>query len=196
MKSLLNALLILVVLTVLTGIVYPAVVTAIAVVCFPAQAQGSLTYNKGQVDGSRLIAQKFVDRRYFWPRPSATDFSAMPSGGSNLIPGADTLRQLVDARRSAFGSANGLSSRDTVATDMLFTSGSGLDPDISPEAAQQQIGRVARERGLTAGQTTSLAALVARSVEPRQLGFLGVPRVNVLQLNQELDRLLTHGGML
>jgi potassium-transporting ATPase KdpC subunit len=189
MKSLLHAFLVLIVLTVLTGLIYPAIVTAIAVVCFPAQAHGSLTYNKGYVTGSRLIGQNFADRKNFWPRPSATNFSAMPSGGSNLNPISSSLRIAVDARRDTFRVANGLSAVDTIPGDMLFASGSGLDPDISPEAARLQINRIARERNFTNDQKAALVSLVKSSIVPRQLGFLGSERVNVLRLNQDVENL-------
>jgi potassium-transporting ATPase KdpC subunit len=189
MKSLLQAFLVLIALTVLTGLVYPAIVTAIAVVCFPSQAHGSLTYNKGKIVGSRLIGQSFSGRKNFWPRPSATNYSAMPSGGSNLNPLSTTLRTAIDARRDTFRLANGLGAKDTIPSDMLFASGSGLDPDISPEAARLQIGRVARERNFANDQKPALISLVERSIVPRQLGFLGSARVNVLLLNQNVERL-------
>lgn len=189
MKSLVRAFLVLFVLTVLAGLIYPAIVTAIAVVCFPAQAHGSLTYNKGHVTGSRLIGQNFSDRKNFWPRPSATNYNALPSGGSNLNPIYNSLRTAIDARRDTFRVVNGLSAGDTVPNDMLFASGSGLDPDISPEAARLQIGRVARERSFTNDRKLTLAALVERSIIPRQLGFLGSERVNVVRLNQDLESL-------
>ncbi|MDD5672800.1 MAG: potassium-transporting ATPase subunit KdpC [Chitinivibrionales bacterium] len=189
MKSLLRAFLILLALTIVTGLLYPLATTLAAVVCFPRQAHGSLAYSKGRLIGSRLIGQNFSDRRYFWPRPSATNYSAMPSGGSNLISLSDTLRAQVNARRAAFRSANGLTERDTVPNDMLFTSGSGLDPHISPAAARLQIERIARERAFTDAKKTALAALVERSILKPQLGFLGEPRINVFYLNQALDLL-------
>ena len=189
MKSLLNAFLLIIVLTVITGLIYPIVVTAIAVVCFPAQAHGSLLYNKGQVVGSRLIGQNFDNRKNFWSRPSATNYSAMPSGGSNLIPISNALRSAIDSRRDTFRLANRLIASDTIPNDMLFASGSGLDPDISPDAARLQTGRVARERHLTESQKSDLSALVERSIVLPQIGFLGDARVNVLRLNQNLDRL-------
>jgi potassium-transporting ATPase KdpC subunit len=199
MKSILQAFLVLVVLTVLTGIIYPLLTTAVAVTCFPTQSHGSLVYNKGHVTGSRLIGQNFADRKNFWPRPSATNYSAMPSGGSNLNPLSVSLRIAVDARRDTFRLVNGLSAVDTIPNDMLFTSGSGLDPDISPEVARLQIGRIARERNLTNDQKLALTSLVERSIAPPQLGFLGSKRVNVLRLNQDLENLeseyaATHGN--
>jgi K+-transporting ATPase ATPase C chain len=189
MKSILQAFLVLVVLIVLTGIIYPLLTTAVAVTCFPSQSHGSLIYNKGHVTGSRLIGQSFADRKNFWPRPSATNYSAMPSGGSNLNPISSSLRTAIDARRDTFRIVNGLSAGDTVPNDMLFASGSGLDPDISPEAARLQIGRIARERNFSNDQKLALTSLVERSIVPRQLGFLGSERVNVLRLNQDIERI-------
>jgi len=189
MKSFLRAFLILVALTIVTGLLYPLATTLVAVVCFPGQAHGSLAYSKGRVIGSRLIRPNFTDRKYFWPRPSATNYSAMPSGGSNLIPISNALRATVDARRDTFRLANGLAVSDTIPNDMLFASGSGLDPDISPAAARLQINRIAHERGLTNDQKAALTGLVEGSITPPQLGFLGEPRINVFYLNQALDRL-------
>jgi len=189
MKSLLNAVLAIVTFSILTGLIYPAAVTAIAVICFSSQSRGSLTYHNGHIIGSRLIGQNFSAARYFRPRPSATNYDAMPSGGSNLPPISDSLRALVKSRREAFRSVNGLDTGARVPNDMLFASGSGLDPDISPEAARLQICRIVRQRNFTPAQQRALSALVERSIVPPQLGFLGEARVNVLRLNQDLDQL-------
>jgi K+-transporting ATPase ATPase C chain len=189
MKSLPRAILMLAVLTVLTGLVYPLAITAIAAIVFPEQSGGSLAYVNGRIVGSHLIGQNFADSAYFWPRPSATNYSAMPSGGSNLNPISHALRTAIDARRDAFRSANGLSANDTVPNDMLFISGSGLDPDISPDAARLQIGRIARKRHLTNPQQAALSSLFERSIIPPQLGFLGSTHINVLQLNKDLNQL-------
>ncbi len=188
MKSIFRAVRFLLVITLVTGLMYPVMVHVFAVLCFPVQSQGSLLYEKGRVVGSRLIGQSFVDSAYFWPRPSATNFNAMPSGGSNLPPISDSLRKIIDLRRTAFRSANGLGNSDIIPNDMLFASGSGLDGDISPDAARLQIGRISRIRHMTNGQKTELASLVEHSIIPRQFGFLGKARVNVLQLNSELNR--------
>ncbi len=188
MKSLLQAFLILAALTFITGLLYPVVTTVVAALCFPVQSHGSLAYDKGHVIGSHLIGQNFADRKYFWPRPSATNYSAMPSGGSNLNPISNALRTAIDARRDTFRLINELTANDAVPNEMLFSSGSGLDPDISHDAALLQIGRVARERHLTDAQRLDLSALVERSIVQPQLGFLGDARVNVLRLNQDLDR--------
>jgi|WetSurMetagenome_2_1015567.scaffolds.fasta_scaffold73666_2 potassium-transporting ATPase KdpC subunit len=189
MKSFIRAFLILLAFTVLTGLLYPAIITMIASIGFPAQSHGSLVYDKGKPIGSSLIGQKFSDDSYFWSRPSATDYNAMPSGGSNLSPVSRSLRALVDTRRAAFRSACGLGDGMTIPNDMLFASGSGLDPDISPAAARLQEGRIAKKRGFTNAQLTVLSGLVERSVLPPQLGFLGNARVNVLRLNRDLGHI-------
>jgi potassium-transporting ATPase KdpC subunit len=189
MKSIFQAFSVLVVFTILTGIIYPLLTTVFAVTCFPVQSHGSLAFNKGHVTGSYLIGQGFSDQKNFRPRPSATNYSAMPSGGSNLNPVSSSLRIAIDARRDTFRLANGLSSTDTIPNDMLFASGSGLDPDISPEAARLQINRIARERNFTNGQKLALTSLVEHSIAPRQLGFLGSERVNVLRLNQAIENM-------
>lgn len=189
MKLILQAFLMVVVLSIVTGLFYPMLTTALAVVFFPAQSHGSLSYTDGQVSGSRLIGQNFTNRTNFWPRPSATNYSAMPSGASNLNPISGTLRTLIDTRRESFQSAHGLNAGDITPGEMLFASGSGLDPDISPEAALLQIGRIAKERNFTDEQKLALASLVEHATIARQFGFLGSNRVNVLHLNQELERL-------
>jgi potassium-transporting ATPase KdpC subunit len=189
MKPLVRAFLLLSAMTIITGLLYPAAITAIASLCFPVQSHGSLVYENGRCIGSRLIGQNFSDSSYFWPRPSATNYSAMPSGGSNLGPLSNALRAAIDARRDTFRLANGLCAQDTIPIDMLFASGSGLDPDISPAAARLQIGRVARERRFTNRQKLALWSLVEHSIIQPQLGFLGSARVNVLQINRELGHI-------
>ena len=173
-------------LSVLTGLVYPAVVTGISQVVFHEQANGSLLVKNGKVLGSRLIGQPFDDPRYFWSRPSATSpfpYNPASSTGSNLGPTNPALADAVKARVAALRSADPGSSAP-VPIDLVTASGSGLDPHISPAAAEFQAARVARVRGLP---RESVRALVARHTEGRTLGFLGEPRVNVLKLNLALD---------
>jgi len=194
MKSVLRPLLVLfAVLTVLTGVVYPLVVTLAAQALFPAQANGSLETVNGVVVGSSLIGQSNNDPRYFWSRPSAvnTMLGSSPeslgsSGGSNQGATSAILAQAVEERAVAFRVAHNLPADAVVPQDMLFASASGLDPHISPESARLQIERVAEARGLTADQVT---ALVEQFTEGPQLGLLGQPRVNVLLLNLALDKL-------
>lgn len=183
-----QAIRVLLVMTVLTGLAYPAAVTGLAHVLFPRQAAGSLLARDGEVVGSELIGQPFSDPRYFWPRPSATQgvpYNAMASGASNLGPTNRELVKTVRARATALRSAHP-GAADPVPMDLVTASGSGLDPHISVAAALYQVPRVARARGM---DERMVQDLVYRHVEGRTLGFLGEPRVNVLRLNLALDAL-------
>jgi K+-transporting ATPase ATPase C chain len=180
------ALLSLLLLSVITGIAYPAVVTGIAQLAFPRQANGSLIVKDGKVVGSSLIGQPFDDPKYFWGRPSATSpfpYHAGASSGSNLGPTNPALTQAVQGRVDALRAADP-GNPAPVPVDLVTASGSGLDPDISPAAALYQVRRVATARGLDEGKVRQL---VEQHTEGRQLGFLGEPRVNVLALNLALD---------
>jgi K+-transporting ATPase ATPase C chain len=192
-QSIVPAVRMLLVLTVLTGVLYPLTITAAALLAFPAQANGSLVQREGVVVGSALIGQANDDARYFWPRPSAvaymdgsTPSSLGSSGGSNLAPTSATLANQVATRAAAFRAANDLTASAPIPPDILTASGSGLDPHISPAAARAQVARVAVARGIAA---PAVAALVEQQVERPQFDFLGEPRVNVLALNLALDRL-------
>lgn len=182
------ALMMLLVMTVLTGLVYPLAVTGIAQLLFPHQANGSLIVRDGKAIGSELIGQYFDDPKYFWGRPSATSpfpYNAAASGGSNLGPTNPALIEAVKARVAALRAAdpgNDLS----VPVDLVTASGSGLDPHISQAAALYQVKRVARVRGL---EEKSVKALVIQHTEERQLGLLGERRANVLGLNMALDQI-------
>ena len=183
----------LLVLTILTGVIYPLAITLMAQVAFPSQANGSLVTVDGEVVGSELIGQMPDDPRYFWSRPSAVGYmqgssldSLGLSGATNYGSTNATLAEQFAAREAAFREANGIPQDTTVPTDMLYASGSGLDPHISPKAARLQIVRVAEARGLS---EDAVASLVEQFVEPPQLGFLGQPRVNVLLLNLALEGL-------
>lgn len=175
-KPIITSLRALIVLTLLTGVAYPLVVTVIGQAVFPTQAHGSLVKSADTLTGSSLLAQKFTAQKYFWPRPSAADFGTVASGASNQ---GFTSKKLVDAvaeRRTALGAA--------APSDLLYASASGLDPHISVEAARFQIARVAAARSLA---PDILAVLVGQATEPPQFGFLGQARVNVLKLNLALD---------
>jgi K+-transporting ATPase ATPase C chain len=190
------ALVMVVAMTILTGLVYPLAITGIAEAVFPVQARGSLIERDGKVVGSALIGQAFTEAKYFHGRPSATTdtdpsdstktvpapYNAASSGGSNLGPTSKALAARVHDDVAALG----LPAGTKVPADLVTTSGSGLDPDISPAAAALQVPRVAAARGLPAAE---VAKLVADATEGRTLGLLGEPRVNVLRLNLVLDAL-------
>jgi K+-transporting ATPase ATPase C chain len=182
------ALLGVVVLTVLTGVAFPLVLAALCCPLFPYQARGSLIRRDGNVVGSELIGQKFTGPGYFHARPSAAGddgYDPTASGGSNLGPANPKLREAVQARAEEYRRGNGLPADAVIPLDAVTSSGSGLDPHISPADAALQVPRVARERGLT---EPSVRLLVAQYTSGRQLGFLGEPRVAVLPLNLALDR--------
>lgn len=172
------------VLTFALGILYPLAVWGVGQVIFPHQANGSLIVRDGTVVGSELIGQTFTSPGYFHSRPSAagTGYDAASSGGSNLGP---TSRKLIDRIKADAETLQQENPNSRIPADMVTTSASGLDPDISPAAAAFQVPRIAKERGMPAAE---LEALVSRFTEGRQLGFLGERRVNVLRLNLELDR--------
>ena len=173
-------------LTLITGLLYPLVVTGVAQVLFPRQANGSLILIDGKPVGSSLIGQPFDAPKYFWGRPSATapfPYNAAASSGSNLGPTNDALMKAVQARIDALKTADPDNSLP-LPVDLVTASGSGLDPHISPAAAEYQIRRIARVRRL---EETDIRQLVEQHSEGRQFGVLGEPRVNVLTLNLALD---------
>lgn len=182
------AVVLLIALSVLTGLIYPAVVTGIAQVVFPRQANGSLIVRDGKVVGSMLIGQPFDDPKYFWGRASATSpfpYNAASSSGSNQGPTNPALHDAVKGRVEALRAVDP-GNTALVPVDLVTASGSGLDPHISPAAALYQVSRVARIRRLDGD---AVRRLVERHIERRQLGALGEPRVNVLGLNLALDRM-------
>jgi potassium-transporting ATPase KdpC subunit len=183
-------------LTLITGLIYPLAMTAIAGVIFPKQAQGSLIEKDGKVVGSALIGQEFKDDKYFHGRPSATTapdpndstktvpapYNAANSGGSNLGP---TSKALADRMKEDVEKLKAENPSQSVPVDLVTTSGSGLDPDISPEAALFQVPRVAKARNMSEDKVRDI---IAKNTQGRFLGLLGEPRVNVLQLNLALDQ--------
>lgn len=175
-------------MSLLTGLIYPFAMTGVAQLFFPQKAAGSLQKKADQIVGSRLLAQNFQSPIYFWPRPSAVDYKPLPSGGSNLSQADERLAKRIEERREFLISQNGGGSEPPA--DLLFSSGSGLDPDISPEAATYQTSRIARARGF---DPRAVQQLVSRLSQGRQYGILGEPRVNVLQLNLGLDAMVHRG---
>ncbi|MBP1692553.1 MAG: potassium-transporting ATPase subunit [Chloroflexi bacterium] len=178
----------LIVFTLITGVIYPGVVTGIAQIIFPRQANGSIIIFGGQARGSVLIGQLFDDPRYFWGRPSATSplpYNAAASTGSNLGPSNPALIDAVRSRIAALKAADP-GNNLLIPVDLVTSSGSGLDPQISPAAAYYQVPRIARVRGLS---EQSIRQLVDKYTQGRWLGILGEPSVNVLELNLALDRI-------
>lgn len=180
------ALMLLVIFTIVTGIAYPLVVTGIAQALFRSEANGSLIVHDGKPVGSKLIGQPFSDPKHFWSRASATSpypYNAAASSGSNQGPTSPALVDAVSGRIKALQDADP-GNKLPIPVDLVTASASGLDPHISPAAAEYQLERVARARGLAPAKVREL---VAQHTENRQLGFLGEPRVNVLELNLALD---------
>ena len=173
-----------VLLTVLTGVIYPLTVTGLAQALFRDRANGSLISDNGEVVGSELIGQPFSDPRYFWGRLSATEYDAAASSGSNYGPTNPALLEALQARIDALKEVDP-DNQEPIPVDLVTASGSGLDPHISIAAAQYQVPRVARYRDLSEDE---VSALVDRFTEGRQFGILGEPRVNVLKLNLALDQ--------
>ena len=184
------AIILLILFTVVTGLIYPAVVTGIAQLAMPGKANGSLIESGGKAVGSALIGQPFSDPKYFWSRPSATSpypYNASASSGSNLGPTNPALIDAVTARIKALHDADP-GNAAPVPVDLVTASASGLDPDISPAAAEYQVARVAKARGI---DPAKLRELVEQATDGRQFGFLGEPVVNVLRLNLALDAAAT-----
>jgi len=188
MKSMIRpAVSLFVLLTLVTGVVYPLAVTGVAKVAFPDQAAGSLIVENGRAVGSSLIGQNFTDPKYFWGRPSATTpmaYNGQGSGGSNLGPLNPALTDAIKGRIDALRAADP-GNKAPVPVDLVTASASGLDPEISVAAAEYQVARVARVRHLS---PEVVEGIVARHMRGRVLGVLGEPRVNVLDMNLELQR--------
>ncbi len=185
MNAVVQSIRMLAVLSLLTGLAYPLVVTGLSKALFSDQANGSLVVIDGKPVGSVLVGQSFSSDGYFWPRPSAVGYNPLPSGGSNCGPTSAQLRDSIASRAARLGAP-----APVIPADLMHASGSGLDPHISPEAALFQIDRISAARGLHGVRRQEVRQLVERHIEPRQFGMLGEPRVNVLMLNLALDSLL------
>jgi K+-transporting ATPase ATPase C chain len=176
-------------MTVLTGIIYPLVMTVIAQLSFPSKANGSLIFEDGKVLGSVLIGQKFDSSIYFWSRPSAIGYNPVPSGASNYGPTSDTLKKQVTARRALFAKINSITDEATIPKEMIFASASGLDPHISPQAALMQVERISKARQFDNSEREKLLKIINELTEGPQFLFFGEQRINVLSLNIELNKI-------
>jgi len=181
----------LLIMTVLTGVIYPFFVTGIAQLVFPAQANGSLIVKNDTIVGSQLIGQIFTSDKYFWSRPSAVDYNPLPSGGSNLGMTSKKLKDTTIALRQIFLSKNYLPENAEIPNEMIFSSASGLDPHISVAAARLQVKRIAKSRNIGQEQ---INRIIDNMKESRQYFFLGQERINVLLLNLELDKVMKNGN--
>jgi K+-transporting ATPase ATPase C chain len=189
MKTLLISLRVFLLMTLLTGVAYPLLITGTVRLFFPGRADGSLVTREGTIEGSRLIGQTFTTDRYFSSRPSAISCNPMPSGGSNLGLTNSLLKVLYLQRRHDFIVLNQLDSTTVIPPEMLFASASGLDPDISPRAALLQVERVVKARHFNRIQKEKLLACIHELTRPPQLIFLGSSRINVFLLNLETDKI-------
>jgi potassium-transporting ATPase KdpC subunit len=179
----------LLVMTVLTGLIYPVFMTGVAQIAFPAKANGSLVIEDGKIIGSWLIGQKFDSSIYFWSRPSAIDYNPIPSGASNLGPTSEKLKKQVEERRKLFATINLIADTSFIPKEMLFASASGLDPHISQEAAILQLTRVAMARNLDETQRQILQQLINDKTEGPQFFLFGEQRINVFDLNLALENI-------
>jgi len=188
-KSILISIRLLFLLTLITGIVYPLLITGIAQVFFHNKAEGSLIKKDGVIIGSELIGQEFDSATYFRSRPSAVSYQTLPSGGSNLSWSDKRLNDLVTERKAAFLRENMLNDTTAIPVEMLFASASGLDPHISPRAAFLQVERISQARGFSEDQKQKLITLVTKKTEKPQYSLFGEVRINVFLLNLELDKI-------
>jgi potassium-transporting ATPase KdpC subunit len=187
MRGLMRGLLMLLWMTLLTGIAYPLAITAFARLAMPNRAGGSLVKENGRVIGSTLIGQRFKSPQYFWPRPSAVDYQTLPSGGSNLGPTSARLAKQVAERRKALAEAHGVPLDTSIPEDLLFASASGLDPHISQNAAHFQLERVAKARSWDLARKERAHQIIDSLIEHNPRVFPGEPVVNVLKLNRMID---------
>jgi potassium-transporting ATPase KdpC subunit len=187
MKTIITAGKLMLVMTLITGLAYPLLISGVAEIFFADKAAGSTISRNGVVIGSALIGQNFTGQQYFWPRPSATNYDPLPSGGSNLGPTSAVLKDMIAKRRTLLQAIYGRVKE--IPNDLLFASASGLDPNISPEAAHFQVDRIIKARHLDQTTKNSLYNLIDSYTENPTLGILGEPRVNVLKLNIALDSL-------
>jgi len=175
-------------LTIITGALYPAMLTILAQIVFPNKANGSFVNINHRIVGSELIGQKFENDYYFWGRPSVIDYQPLPSAGSNLSMTSLKMKELYENRKKLFMQKNNIPRDIEIPAEMMYSSASGIDPHISVQAARLQMERISLARHLEAPDIRRLSQLIVQFTEKRQLGILGEPRVDVLRLNIELDK--------
>jgi potassium-transporting ATPase KdpC subunit len=188
-RQIITGLRFLVLMIILTGLVYPGLVTVITSVFSPKEANGSLVKRDGVIIGSKLIGQNFDSQKYFWSRPSFNNYNPLPSGASNLGPLNPLLIKKINENEKDFAQANKINEDVNIPPEMLTASASGLDPHISPAAAFLQISRISEARGMDKAEQDKLIELVNDLTENRQFSFLGEPRINVFLLNLRIDSL-------
>ena len=188
-KEIFTGIKLLVFMTLLLGIIYPLFTLWLAQTIFPSKASGSFLASNEKYSGSILIGQGFVSDKYFNSRPSSVNYNPMPSAASNLSQTSKALKLLYEERKESFISRNSLTSAEEIPREMLFASGSGVDPHITPRAAYLQIERISKVRGFSISQKEKLKKIINELIEKPQLGFLGNSAINVLLLNIELDKL-------
>jgi len=177
------------IITILTGVVYPLFISAISIIAFPDKAAGSLIEKDGKVIGSKLIGQKFESDKYFWSRPSSVDYNPMPSGGSNSGPTSAALQKFYQDKKKNFSEKNSVKNISAVPNEMFFASASGVDPHISPISAILQVERIVKARNYDNAKKEKVVQLINSLTENPQFGFLGNAVVNVLLLNLEVDNI-------
>jgi K+-transporting ATPase ATPase C chain len=177
------------IITILTGVIYPLFITIVSIIIFPDKASGSMIEKDGKIIGSKLIGQKFESDKYFWSRPSAIDYNPMPSGGSNSGPTSAALQKFYQDKQKNFSEKNSVKDISSVPNEMFFASASGVDPNISPISALIQVERIVKARKLNKAKNEKVIELIDSLTEKPQFGFLGNEVVNVLLLNIELDKL-------
>lgn len=187
MKTIITAIKVLIAMTLITGVAYPLLITGFAQVCYSNKANGSMIIKNNQVLGSELIGQSFSSPEFFWGRPSAIGNNPMPSGGSNLSPVGELFKTQFQARLDTIRKYHGNIELSQIPKDLLFASGSGVDPHIAPETAYFQVERIAMARNYNQAQKEKLKDLIKKSIESRDFFIFGEERVNVLKLNLELS---------
>ncbi len=188
-KTAVTSILFLLIMTIFTGLIYPLLMTGISQVIFPHRSNGSMITSGNNIIGSELIGQSFTSDKYFKGRPSAVNYNPMPSGASNLGPTSKILADSINARKLAFIKENGLPENTVIPQEMLTSSASGVDPDISIISSKLQISRIIKARGWDESYRMKIEDLINRLIEKPQFGILGEERINVLKLNLELDKL-------